>query len=139
MVIHSSRAGLGFWIPRFEFKRRFIYPYVKSLLLPIPVPWQWAVEGGGAMQVLWWCSLSVPCLPRGILHIYIMYIIFSGIFLSSSFFSSFFSHVFAVPLVACGSSNSMNIHNCSVKSGVHKASSSTSEVLLSKIFLGLQN
>lgn len=80
-----------------------------------------------------------PVSMKVIIYLYYVYYIFRDFCDQVLFFQVFFSHVFAVPLVACGSSNSMNFHNRSVKSWVLIASSSTSEVLLSKIFFGLQN
>lgn len=74
------------------------------------------------------CQTTVPCLPRSGKPTMCM--------LAIKLFSwMHFSRVFAAPLVACGRSNSMKKNNCSVESHV----SSTSKVLLSKIFWGSQN
>lgn len=71
---------------------------------------------------------TVPCLPRSKKP--------TMCILAIKLFSwMYFSCVFAAPLVACGRSNSMKKNSCSVESRV----SSTSKVLLSKIFLGSQN
>lgn len=89
------------------------------------------------MQVLWWCLLPNNCSPWGkkptecVLY-------FGGFVLSSSFPGCILA-VFAVLLVAYGSSNSMKKNDCSVESCVFRVGSSMLEVLLSKSFLGLQN
>lgn len=68
-VIRSSSLGLRFWIPQFESKWRFTCPYIKSLLLPIPVWLLWVMDGQGEKPWKYcgggWCQATVPCLPRG--------------------------------------------------------------------------
>ena len=77
------------------------------------------------------CYTTVPCLPQGKKPT--AYIIFWGVCAIELFSWKHFSHVFPLPLVACGISNSIQENYCSLESCAY-FESSMSEVLLSKIF-----